>query len=202
MNLARVFCLEVQDIATWTTFAFAMLINVMFVAYYTYEAGGPRPTVTDGPALLVIDVFNLFQNVVGLFVIILNCVVRSPVIFQAQKAAGLDDWSAVLVTASDPKTMYFCFYLVLSLLGLLAADYYLPFLLLDIVAKNATTRDVLNAVVIPRKQLGMTVVLAIFVTYIFAYFIVSSLLSFINFNGLPSFVINSFFRSFLFLFLF
>jgi hypothetical protein len=172
-NLSRVFCLEVQNIATWTTFGVAVLINIMFVAYYSYAAGDDRPSVTKSSALTVINAFNIFQNVVGLFVIVLNGMVRSPVIYQAQRDAGANFWRASVVTASDPKTVYFCAYLVLSLLGLLAADYYLPFLLLDIVAKNATTRDVLNAVMIPRKQLGMTVVLAVFVTYIFSYFIVS-----------------------------
>jgi inositol 1,4,5-triphosphate receptor type 3 len=50
-------------------------------------------------------------------------------------------------------------------------DFFLPLLLLDIVKKNSTTRDVLNAVVYPRKQLGMTVVLGAFVLYIFSFFI-------------------------------
>jgi hypothetical protein len=172
-GVSKIFSPQMQDLATWITFSVAMLINVMFVAYYSYAAHDPRPSITDSSALIVVNAFNIFQNVVGLFVIVLNVVVRSPVIYQAQIAADIDPYRAALITASDPKTLYFCAYLVLSLLGLLAADYYLPFLLLDIVAKNATTRDVLNAVVIPRKQLGMTVVLAIFVTYIFAYFIVS-----------------------------
>jgi magnesium-transporting ATPase (P-type) len=172
-GVSHFFSLKVQDVATWITFIIACLINLLFIAYYNYSAGHARPTVTSTTALTVINTFNILQNIVGAFVIVLNCVVRSPVLYQAHTAAGHDFWRASLLTASDSKTLYFCAYLVLSLLGLLAADYYLPFLLLDIVAKNATTRDVLNAVVIPRKQLGMTVVLAIFVTYIFAYFIVS-----------------------------
>ena len=136
---------------------------------------GPTvPEVTSFSALTAINSFNILQNVVGGFVIIMNVVVRSPVIYQSLMAEEeMTKTMAVLYTAMDAKTIYFGGYLVLSLLGLLAADYYLPFLLLDIVAKNATTRDVLNAVVIPRKQLGMTVVLGIFFTYIFAYFIVS-----------------------------
>ena len=103
----------------------------------------------------------------------MSLVVRSPVIYQSFDAAGHSTFYSILYTAMDSKTVYYFIYLVLSLLGLFLSDYYLPFLLLDIVAKNATTRDVLNAVVIPRKQLVMTVILAIFITYIYSYFIVS-----------------------------
>ena len=48
-------------------------------------------------------------------------------------------------------------------------SFWLPFLLLDIVMKNSVCANVLNAVVVPRKMLGMTLVLGLFVTYIYAY---------------------------------
>jgi len=171
VGVSRIFSRVNQDRATWATFIIAVLINCLFIVYYDYEDEKPRPTVNNTTALAVINAFNLCQNVVALFVLILNLVVRTPVIYQSWEAQDLSRLQIILYTASDPKTMYFFAYLMLSLLGLFAADYYLPFLLLDLVAKNATTRDVLNAVVIPRRQLIMTVVLAIFVTYIFAYFI-------------------------------
>jgi inositol 1,4,5-triphosphate receptor type 3 len=47
----------------------------------------------------------------------------------------------------------------------------LTFLLLDIVVKNSTTRDVLNAVVFPRKQLMATLILGMFLGYIFSFFL-------------------------------
>jgi hypothetical protein len=178
IGVSGLFSRENQDRATWTTFGAAVLINIMFIFFYEYSGPFAEPAVSSFTALAVINSFNIFQNIVGGFVLLLNLVVRTPVIYQSFKATGLTEFQTCILTASDPKTIYFTSYLILSLLGLLAADYYLPFLLLDIVAKNATTRDVLNAVVIPRKQLGMTVVLAIFVTYIFAYFIVSGPMTF------------------------
>ncbi|KAJ1428063.1 hypothetical protein B484DRAFT_450044, partial [Ochromonadaceae sp. CCMP2298] len=171
LGVSRIFSRKNQDNATWTTFLMAILINCLFVVYYDYAEEKARPTVHSATALVTINALNLLQNFVAIFVLVLNLVVRTPVNYQSFKAKAPSELQAVLMTASDPKTLYFFAYLLLSLLGLLAADYYLPFLLLDIVAKNATTRDVLNAVVIPRQQLLMTVVLAIFVTYIFAYFI-------------------------------
>jgi hypothetical protein len=170
MGLSRVFSRENQNRATWITFYLALLINILFVAFYDASSG--TPAVNNRIAQGVINALNVIQSVVAVFVLLLSLVVRSPVIYQSFEAAGHSPLYTILYTATDAKTMYYFLYLLLSLLGLFIADYFLPFLLLDIVAKNATTRDILNAVVIPRKQLIMTVVLAVFVTYIYSYFLV------------------------------
>jgi hypothetical protein len=44
--------------------------------------------------------------------------------------------------------------------------------LLDLVAKNSTTRDLLNAVLYPIKQLAIALVLMVMMVYIFTYFTV------------------------------
>jgi hypothetical protein len=172
INCARIFSRQNQNRATWITFILAIVINGLFIAFYETNSGG-FPAVMDKQALSVINTLNIVQSAVAAFVLILSAVVRSPVIFQSFQAAGYSFFYSILYTACDGKTMYYFLYLVLSLLGLLLKNYYLPFLLLDLVAKNATTRDVLNAVIIPRKQLIMTVVLALFINFIFAYFYVS-----------------------------
>jgi magnesium-transporting ATPase (P-type) len=172
-NLSGMFSRENIDIATWITFLLAILTNVMFIVYY--ETNGGDPNIDNHKAYYTIQVLNIAQVVVAVMVLILCFGVRSPVVFQRISSSGCSQLEAILLTACDMQTMYYVLYLVLSIFGLLIADYYLPFLLLDIVSKNATTRDVLNAVVIPRKQLGMTTVLAIFLTYIYAYFLVSSM---------------------------
>jgi hypothetical protein len=171
MKLSTVFSRENQNRATWATFILAFLINILFIIFYDAVDGDKK--VNNAQALTVITVLNALQSAVACFVLILSLAVRSPVIYQSLADAGHNRFYTVLYTATDAMTMYFSIYLVLSFFGLLLADYYLPFLLLDIVAKNATTRDILNAVVIPRKQLMMTVVLAVFVNYIYAYFYVS-----------------------------
>eukprot|EP00981_Chlorochromonas_danica_P006076 scaffold1268_cov174-Ochromonas_danica.AAC.10 len=171
MNLSHIFSRENQNRATWTTFYLAVLINCLFIAYYDAKDGDPG--VKDKTALNVINAFNIIQVVVAAFVVILWVIVRTPVVYQTFEEAGHSPFHAAVYSALDPMTVYFVLYWVFSLLGVIVADYFLPFLLLDIIAKNATTRDVLNAVIIPWKQLSMTIVLAIFVNYIFAYFVVS-----------------------------
>jgi hypothetical protein len=172
INFARIFSRQNQNRATWITFMLAIVINGLFIAFYETNAGG-FPAVMDKQALRVINTLNIVQSVVAAFVLLLSVVVRSPVIFQSFQAAGYSFFYSIFYTGCDGKTMYYLLYLVLSVLGLSLKNYYLPFLLLDLVAKNATTRDVLNAVIIPRKQLIMTVVLALFINFIFAYFYVS-----------------------------
>lgn len=168
LGISGIFSRENQNRATWLTFTFAIVINLLFLAYYIYK--GQDPEVVKQEPLQVINAFNAIQLAIAAFVLIQNLVVRSPVTYQGYEADGHGLVYAVLYTACDPMTMYFALYLVLSFFGLFLADYYLPFLLLDIVAKDATTRDVLNAVVLPRKQLIMTIVLAVFVNYIYSYF--------------------------------
>ncbi len=170
LGISGIFSRRVQNIATWITFTTAVVINALFITYYAYddngnfELGGPliKPTI---------NILNYFQNIIGFFVVIMDVVVRSPVIFQALQANGYNNIESIVFTASDPSLLYYVVYEMLSLLGLYR-PYFLPLLLLDIVAKNATTRDVLNSVVIPRQQLLMTCILAVFLTYIFAFFLV------------------------------
>jgi len=169
MNLSTVFSRKNQDYATWCTFIFAIVINVLFVVYYDASTG--PAVINNGMALKVIYVLNLTQTIVASFVLLLWLVVRTPVEYQSIKESGKSEMRTIFLTATEPYTMYYFFYLVLSILGLTVADYYLPFLLLDIIVKNSTTRDVLNAVIIPWRQLIMTLILALFMTYIYSYFL-------------------------------
>jgi hypothetical protein len=172
LGISGIFSRETQNWTTWITFSLAIIINVLFITYYELDSNR-TPKILDKQALLVISILNAIQSAVAAFVLVLSIVVRSPVIYQSHMSENDNPFNAILYTALDARTMYYFLYLVLSLLGLFLENYFLPFLLLDLVSKNATTRDVLNAVIIPRKQLIMTSILALFINFIFAYFYVS-----------------------------
>jgi hypothetical protein len=70
-------------------------------------------------------------------------------------------------------TLYYLVYLLFSMLGTAVDSYFVALLLLDIVMKNSTTRSVLDAVLVPIKQLGMSLLLGFFLFYIFGYYLVS-----------------------------
>jgi inositol 1,4,5-triphosphate receptor type 3 len=69
-------------------------------------------------------------------------------------------------------TLYYVGYLVLTILGNAVSYSFLTFLLLDIIVKNSTTQDVLNAVIFPRKQIAMGGVVILFIMQIYAFFLV------------------------------
>jgi hypothetical protein len=71
----------------------------------------------------------------------------------------------------EKYTVYYLVYLLFALLGLFVEPYFYSFLLLDLIVKNSTTRNVLQAVYQPRYQLGAITVVAIFTVYIYAFFV-------------------------------
>tara|TARA_B110000971_G_C19670233_1_gene346330 strand:- start:8 stop:511 length:504 start_codon:yes stop_codon:yes gene_type:complete len=73
---------------------------------------------------------------------------------------------ALYYAATDAYTMYYFGYVIIAALCI-NEQFLCCFLLLDIIVKDSTTRDVLNAVIYPIKQLGMTVILTLFMINIF-----------------------------------
>ena len=179
MKLSAIFSRKNQNYATWCTFIIAIVINCLFITYYDGTLGAPK--ITNKSAKMVIYGLNLAQTIVASFSMLIWLVVRTPVEYQSFKEAGNSQFKTIFLTATEGFTMYYFFYLVLSILGLTVGDYFLPFLLLDIVAKNSTTRDVLNAVIIPWRQLIMTLILCLFLTYIYAFYLVRYVL-YLQFN--------------------
>jgi hypothetical protein len=170
MGLARIFSRQNQNRATWVTFILTIVINLIFIATYTQKPG----EITIGDLYTVLTTYlNIAQVAVASFTLLLWIVVRSPVNYQTFIAAGQSEKEALLNVASDSLTMYYVIYLLISFLGVFQENYYCSLLLLDLVVKDATTRDVLNAIVTPRKQLFFALILMLFVIYIFSYFIVS-----------------------------
>ena len=177
-GVANIFSPSVHNNATWLSFFFAVIINVMFVSYYdatgAEEILSPQhaPAIPDD-ARLIVTILNYLQIVTSVFTIILTFVVRSPVI-----AWGLQEdpdiksqWEVLLYTALDPMTLYYIWYLLFACLGAFHHDMFITFLLLDLIVKNPTTADILNAVVIPRAQLIVAFILGAFTIYIYTFFI-------------------------------
>jgi hypothetical protein len=93
-----------------------------------------------------------------------------PVKYQSYIAGGNSKFETLLYCAVEPMALYYVWYLSFSLLGQLLAYDFLPFLLLDVIVKNSTTRDVLNSVIYPRKQIIMGGVVILFLVQIYTFF--------------------------------
>jgi hypothetical protein len=95
--------------------------------------------------------------------------VKVPVKCQGYIDNGIPIIAAVFISLTDGMTVYYVIYLLICIFGLVFNDFWTTFLLLDIIVKNGVCRNVLNSVVYPYKQLGMTLILGLFVAYIYAY---------------------------------
>merc|ERR1711988_421907 len=120
------------------------------------------------PATPIIRTLNILNILFSSFTLLLSCIVRCPVKYKKLRAHGMSETKALAYTVTDGMTMYYCVYTVLAIVSMAVSNTFHPFLLLDIIVKDSTTADVINAVVYPRKQLKSTLVLTVFVIYIFA----------------------------------
>jgi hypothetical protein len=168
-KIAAVFSRANQNRATWIAFFLALLINGIMVGYMDYDGGkaNMKPTVQT-----IVNNLNMVQVAFATFTLLLFLIVRIPVKYESNLSLGYGRFITLLYTLTDPMTMYYLVYLIFCVLS---SYYYIcvSFLLLDIVIKNSTARDVLYAVVYPRKQLAMTMILLLFVVYIFSMVYVS-----------------------------
>lgn len=183
INLAHMFSRTNQEFATWLAFVVALVINTILLWFAEHDAGRlaqSKSSIWHGNAKhvqLILFVLNIFNIALSSFTLVLFVVVRCPVKYLALVEHEVTDGRqhprrirALMLTALDRMTVY---YLVYTILSALALEYRFcsSLLLLDIVVKDATSADVINAIVYPRRQLAATMMLASIVVYIFSVLI-------------------------------
>lgn len=168
LGVAFIFSPSVKDKATWISFYLAIIMNLLFLIFYHRMNGDITLNTAVHTATTVL---NVIQAIVAAFVLVLNLVVRTPIVYQSLQAADISGVALIVYTIVDPMTLYYCWYLTFSIFGIIVADFFVPILLLDVIVKNTTTQNVLNAVILPRKQLAMALLLGLFVMYIYAFYI-------------------------------
>ena len=170
MNLSKLFNLTNKDRASWVAFIIAFVVNsILLFEYKAY--GSDLPNVAAEPAR-IITILDYIQAGFAFIVLLQNLVVRVPVMYQKLKDTNLSQFEVVFYTAAEPMTLYYLGYLAFVLLGTIYSYSFLPFLLLDIIVKNSTTQDVLNAVIFPRKQIAVGGVIILFIMMIYATILV------------------------------
>jgi len=185
LGISGIFSRRVQDRTSWLSFSLALAINILllvfyYVPYLVDDTGKVISTVglqfdVHLPPKIeeVIKILCIIQIVVAFLVIVLWLVVRIPVKYQYLQSLGYNPTETIIYSATDVMTLYYVWYLAFSIMGRFFKYDFLPFLLLDIVIKDSTTLDVLNAVIFPRKQLAMGTVIIFCIVQIYAFFYVS-----------------------------
>lgn len=176
LGIALVFNPFVQDYATWASFFCAITINLLYLGYYVRDSSDPEgtPIMKDSflgtNVVVAVNVLNIVQAITASFVLLQHFVITVPVLYEDNIEEGQHPIVAAINTIPG-YTLYYSWYLAFSICGILIADYFIVFLLLDIIVKNSTTQNVLKAVTIPFKALSMAFLLGIFVMWIFTYYL-------------------------------
>ncbi len=184
-GIASVFSRTNQQRITWLAFTIACITNILFLCYYDRQLSGDvlddqgnhnvisdtHPVMPED-IVLVTNVLNCMQIACASFVNLMMFIVRSPVIYQGLKESneGYSNFEVILYTVLDPMTVYYIIYNIVAVLSYTTADYWATLLLLDIVVKNSTAQNVLNAVVSPRWNIIMALTVTVNVTYIFSWY--------------------------------
>eukprot|EP01040_Poterioochromonas_malhamensis_P001446 gene1446-1534_t len=168
MGVSGIFSRQNQNRATWITFILAVIINIMLLLDYSFDSS--RKASLSPEIAFTVSVLNIIQSTVAGIVLILYIVVKIPVKYQSLEAAGYNSFEAVIQTSMEPMILYYVWYLLFSVFGQVFAYDFLPFLLMDIIVKNSTTRDVLNSVIYPRRQIVMGGIVILFLVQIYTFF--------------------------------
>jgi len=141
----------------------------------------------------ILDTLNglcITQIVLSAIVVLMYCVLHIPIKVKSGLDVGLTMKEISLDVISDTMLWYYLWYLSFTIAGfayprysnililsilllpiLLLRYMFFPPLLLDIIAKNSTARNVLRSVTDRGLQLFLTFLLFIFVSYIYAFII-------------------------------
>ncbi len=168
-RLISIFNAANLDKMTWLSFCLACTINTLLLCYFYNDRS--EPTLNED-IIPVIYGISVLQIVIAGIVLLMYFFVRIPVVFKTYQSQGYSFNNSVTYTLLDGMFLYYTGYFVFTVLGIVVSNYvFTPVLLLDIVVKNSTTRDVLYSIYIPRKQLSLTLLFCAFTTYTYSFYI-------------------------------
>ena len=175
----------------WFMFVVSVVINCLILAYYEEvhqvqsqdvehvqdgghgSGGGAYFGIADPDVQLCVESLAVVQVSLAALVLFLYCFIRVPASFVSLMENGATAAGALGSVLLDMNLLWRGSYLVFAVIGL-GFDYiFLTVLLLDWVALDATTRQVLKAVQYPFRQLMATLIIIVISLNIFAgaYFV-------------------------------
>lgn len=122
----------------------------------------------DEKIVYVINGLNLFQILLSIINVAIILITAVPIYFQYHLEQGKNIVIASFQAAIETAFLWYCTYLVLTILAYLYDIFILSGLLLDFVSIDSTIRDVLLAVQYPARQLFATLIIILIIVNIFA----------------------------------
>ena len=149
----------------WLMFINAVVVNCLLLEYLDKRAGF---TVAVSDVDSVLQAQLSVQIALAALLTFLFFFIRLPAKFMSGLENGMTQWTALIATISDVTFIWRFVYLVLTVLAISFSYIFATALLLDWVALDATTRQVLKAVQYPIRQLVATFIIIVIVLNIFA----------------------------------
>jgi hypothetical protein len=154
------------DTVSRIMFVNVIVMNIILIARYVEDSSGniylPPATRQLLLGLNIVHCIMSFNNVV------VSLFVRLPVIYSTHISNGVNQVLSVFYALTDMLQLWYFVYLGVTILAILKSYLFLSLLLLDFIVLDATSRDVLYAVVIPARQLFSTFIIMLIVLYITA----------------------------------
>ena len=150
----------------WIMLSNVLVMNVLMLTYYkTDEDDDIRLPDNVGLAIFVMNAFHVVFAVGTLSTYI---IVRVPVLYRSFLDKGNGLLVACLKTLTHRMTMWHTVYLCVSVLSILKSYLFLSILLLDFIVVDSTSRDVMNAVIYPARQLATALIIIMIMVNIFS----------------------------------
>jgi hypothetical protein len=142
---------------SWIMLFNVLMMNVLMVLYYKTDSSDNIFLRDD--INVIIFAMNAFHIVFAVCTLSTYLIVRVPVLYWSYLECGDGMLVSVLKAVTDPMPLWYSIYLGVTVLALLKNYLFLSILLLDFIVMDSTSRDIMNAVIYPARQLATTLII-------------------------------------------
>ena len=153
---------------SWILLLNAFIVNLLMAIYYKTEPGALWQLAIPQKVQDSLLVLLILQNIGALCVFVMSIIARIPVLYSSARDGGQSKLLSMCRAVVDPITVWQSSYMALSVLALIKSPLFASALLLDFVVLDSTSRDVLNAVIYPARQLATALFIILIMVNAFA----------------------------------
>jgi hypothetical protein len=164
---------DLRGYLSWVMLLSCLVVNLLLLAYYRRDQNDLSLLLPDNIELAIFALL-VAQAIYSVWSLVVYLIVRTPVLYWSYADLYQSRSLAIAKVLVDPLFLWSVCYLLFSLLALFRNYLYVSVCLLDFIAMNPTSRDVLNAVVYPARQLTAAIAILLIIVNIFAMVIFSS----------------------------
>ena len=151
---------------SWIMLFNVLVMNILMVIYYETDSMDKisLPDVVN----TIIYALNAFHILFAGCTLSTYLIVRVPVLYWSYLEFGDGVLVSFFKAVTDPMPLWYSIYLGFTVLSLLKNYLFLSILLLDFIVMDSTSRDIMNAVIYPARQLATALIIIMIMVLIFS----------------------------------